>query len=1108
MSQSIKRRVSSDDEVNGTSSSAGHSSPSNSSQRKRAKVSPAQDNEETSDDNVSVSEELEVQQDAEHTRTQVDISSTLDVAEAGTIARVEVVNFMCHKYLKVDLGPKINFVIGHNGSGKSAILTAITIALGAKANSTNRAKNLGALIREGANAAQVVVKITNKGADAYRHDIYGDYIQVERKLHKDGTGGYKIKDDKGRIVSTKREELTAICDFMSIQVDNPLTVLSQDNARQFLNSSTPQDKYKLFMRGTQLAQLAEDYDAVRESIDITRTILERKKQFLPDLQKKAKEAEIRFKEMLETREIDTKIDELNNELVWAQIIRKEKDATAVKADVGLAEKQLEETKARLDRSKLKTAKFVEEIQNMTEKVDGFRRSNVPDQTEKRKLTEEKLAKEESLRGLASDIRQINSYVKDAKARIQKYDSNIAAENAKLASINRDKMEKINAKIKELTEMKHQKVSQQQEYNQKQKDLNGEHDRLDNKSKELTMKTRNLKSQMDDIRSTLRNLRAQKENKLKAFGLNMPDVLSDIEAETRWRMRKPVGPFGRYLHLSHPQYADVLEVVLGKQLNSFAVECFQDKALLMQILQRRNMARIPIVVAKYDLFDYSQGEPLPEFLTILRALRFEDEWVKRQMIISSNIEQVILMEDRAEADRLMYQRPANVKGCFTKHGHSIGAKQGMRTDTINKYRGPPRFKKDIEPEIREAEQNMQQLLGTERRLQDELRQCASELTRVRSQLNEAKSAVAKLSSDIRRIDNEIERYQEMIKEDEPVNIAAIEEEKAECEKKIKALVGQFTGLKSSEREIHESLIGITERLAEIEGEEEARDQEIRTMRENIQKIEALRSNELQNVNKLQEKYDARVIRLESLRNEARQLERTCQAWIEQAMAEYPDRVDTNRRAEEIQRKIQHLEVIRTEKEKAVGASLEEVEQEAKDALIAWDDAKTSIEQMEGLIKNMKVMLEERMARWDVFKMYMSLSAMGHFSYYMHKRGDTGQLKFNHAKERLEVRVATGDQFRKGTRQKDSKSLSGGEKSFSQVSLLLSLWQSISSPILCLDEFDVYMDAVNRKQSMKMMMDSAHENSSQYILITPQDASNMKPGPYVTIHRLADPERHAE
>lgn len=39
-----------------------------------------------------------------------------------------------------------------------------------------------------------------------------------------------------------------------------------------------------------------------------------------------------------------------------------------------------------------------------------------------------------------------------------------------------------------------------------------------------------------------------------------------------------------------------------------------------------------------------------------------------------------------------------------------------------------------------------------------------------------------------------------------------------------------------------------------------------------------------------------------------------------------------------------------------------------------------------------------------------------------------------------------------------------------------------------------------------MNAAGDNSSQYILITPQGASNLIPGPYVTIHRLADPERN--
>ncbi|KAF9895451.1 Structural maintenance of chromosomes protein 6, partial [Lobosporangium transversale] len=46
---------------------------------------------------------------------------------------------------------------------------------------------------------------------------------------------------------------------------------------------------------------------------------------------------------------------------------------------------------------------------------------------------------------------------------------------------------------------------------------------------------------------------------------------------------------------------------------------------------------------------------------------------------------------------------------------------------------------------------------------------------------------------------------------------------------------------------------------------------------------------------------------------------------------------------------------------------------------------------------------------------------------------------------------------------------------------------------LDEFDVFMDAVNRRISMKMLIDTARESDGvQYILITPQDASSVSPG----------------
>ena len=70
-------------------------------------------------------------------------------AEAGIVESVTCSDFMCHSFLHVELGPLINFIIGHNGSGKSAVLTALTISLGGKASATNRGGSLKSFIKEG-----------------------------------------------------------------------------------------------------------------------------------------------------------------------------------------------------------------------------------------------------------------------------------------------------------------------------------------------------------------------------------------------------------------------------------------------------------------------------------------------------------------------------------------------------------------------------------------------------------------------------------------------------------------------------------------------------------------------------------------------------------------------------------------------------------------------------------------------------------------------------------------------------------------------------------------------------------------------------------------------
>lgn len=153
---------------------------------------------------------------------------------SGKIVRIVLKNFMCHTNLAVDLNNRINLMIGHNGSGKSAILTALVIGMGSKATATSRSSNMAQLIKRGESCATVEIHLENHAHDGYELEKYGRRIVVQRSVYSTGRSVYKLKAASGAIVSTKRDDLLRMIMYLNIQVDNPVCVLNQDAARSFL----------------------------------------------------------------------------------------------------------------------------------------------------------------------------------------------------------------------------------------------------------------------------------------------------------------------------------------------------------------------------------------------------------------------------------------------------------------------------------------------------------------------------------------------------------------------------------------------------------------------------------------------------------------------------------------------------------------------------------------------------------------------------------------------------------------------------------------------------------------------------------------------------------
>ena len=148
---------------------------------------------------------------------------------------------------------------------------------------------------------------------------------------------------------------------------------------------------------------------------------------------------------------------------------------------------------------------------------------------------------------------------------------------------------------------------------------------------------------------------------------------------------------------------------------------------------------------------------------------------------------------------------------------------------------------------------------------------------------------------------------------------------------------------------------------------------------------------------------------------------------------------------------------------------------------------------------------RQFRWRKFRKFISSRARITFMYLLSERQFRGRVLMNHREKELDIKVEP-DLSKSSDSGRATKTLSGGEKSFSTICLLLSIWEAMGSPIRCLDEFDVFMDNVNRATSMTMMIQAARRSvGRQFILITPQSMNNVDMGDDAKVHKMSDPER---
>ncbi|XP_044146131.1 structural maintenance of chromosomes protein 6 [Bufo gargarizans] len=1049
-----------------------------------------------------------VDDEREGRTSAVNGGSQSSTAEVGIIESISLKNFMCHAMLgPFQFGPNVNFVVGNNGSGKSAVLTALIVGLGGKAAITNRGSSIKGFVKDGQTSADVSIKLRNRGNDAFKPEVYGESIIVQQRLTTDGSRSYKLKSSSGSLVSTKKEELTAVLDHFNIQVDNPVSVLTQEMSKHFLQSKNENDKYKFFMKATQLDQMKEDYSYIMETKTRTHDQINFGVERLQELKRMCMEKEERFKSLASLGEMKEKLEDLKRKMAWAMVTETEKQILPFREQIAAEEGRTVKFDQKINewQDKVKDAQagfraLQEKLEDISREAQALKPHGI---ALKEGMQQRKRAYHESevlynrfrmeLKRLERDAEQLNRRIQE----LQNSTDNVSEEEkmARMGEINQ-----LKDKIKALHD---QDITTSEQINQFQQALYRDKEERNR----IVNAERDQKQKVDALKRQIKELQDSKTDRLRRFGQHVPALLAEIDEAYKHRRfrKKPIGPLGACIRLKDPQLALAVESCLKSLLHAFCCDNHQDERMLQSIMSKvcPHGQRPQIIVNEFrnEMYNVSRRAVIhPKYPTVLSSLEIDSPVVANCLIDMRGIETVLLIESNSEAREVMQRRtpPANCREAFTAVGDQV-YKNRYYSSEFNRARY---LSRDVEVEISHLEREVNDIIGQMSTIQHRVHSTDGDIRKNDVLLRQHHETKKRIQVQIREANARITEL-ENVEEQPSIDISTLEGEVQENKKRIE-LVREKMEKAKLEMEEYKSVLLETERQYEdIKAKISSVSEVAEPVKEDLHKVDQEVENCKRHKKHYEEKLKEHLNGIKKHKDELNAKEKDLEEKNSKAKQIFPERIEVSRTAKSLDAEINRLRD-KINSERDLHGNREEIIKE-------YHAAKENYQEMESKIRNLKVFVKllddimtHRHKAYQQFRRYLTLRCKFYFDSLLSQRSYSGKIAFDHKNETLSITVQPGEGNKAAL--SDMRSLSGGERSFSTVCFVLSLWSIAESPFRCLDEFDVYMDMVNRRISMDMMLAMADsQRFRQFILLTPQHMSSLPSTSLIKILRMQDPER---
>lgn len=603
-----------------------------------------------------------------------------------------------------------------------------------------------------------------------------------------------------------------------------------------------------------------------------------------------------------------------------------------------------------------------------------------------------------------------------------------------------------------------------------------------------------------------------------------------------RFQGPVlGPVGAFVKIvpGKEMYASLAELAIGSgMLDRFVVTNDHDRKILQDIRRKAGCQNDCGILQVHPHAKYNvQPPPVDGIDTVASVLQVSNDLIYNCLVDYCKIEEKALSRSKKESEDLLLYRGSDgklaVRGgriknvFFLPNGDSWNVRNGTLGMSSNDKRlsqtiGVDKSKAiaETQNEIESVEREMSQLRQEENRLNHEHNESMKEwnkgkahLRKVEKELDKARRDIESLQEDeiqASNFDTDTSEHELLVNDEQ----ASLDQLKAHEVELIDKLKGLEPGIEELKTKLTETKARNEKVLHDMKAAEEDLAKYIQQLSQQQEKLEKKRTKAKQ-YEEIVEKKDIQIRESEEHANEYLRTAKTLafhrqkkdnldeaavdSEWSQEPTdadldaIEMPDHTQMKKDPKFYRARLERLKE-RLQKEREQRKALNEDPIEAYEKFIRAEKQLNSkmkqIAEIDETSKNLKSDFYDRKKRWRQFRQHIALTTDTHFNEILNDKGSSGTVEFSHRDGTLNLCVQK-DAADANSQQKDVKALSGGERSYTTIALLLALGESLETPFRVLDEFDVFLDPVTRKTVIDTLIEMAKKmNHRQFIFITPQ------------------------